>query len=95
MRDPVRVSPTVRDIAAVIEEARQTVPDLRVRFRTDCRGKAWLVDICCSTVYVSSRLRFDEALSAITEGVAALVRNADIDASLIPAQRKGDMTECA
>ena len=57
----------------VLAHAAQRVPTLQVVVTSDCRDREWLVDSCCTTIYIPHDLPEDRAAGALTEAVDALV----------------------
>lgn len=81
--------PTARNTTLALHAARQAVPDLRVVVKPDLRGRAWIVDRCCHTVYISGQLTLNQHGEALIAALAALVGSAPRSAlvPLIPAPR--------
>ena len=90
LRDnPPVTPPTARNTTLALHAARQAVPDLRVVVKPDLRGRAWLVDRCCDTIYMSGQLTLHQYGEALIAALAVLVGSAPRTAlvPLIPAPR--------
>lgn len=95
MGDPLGVTPSVRAIICALLRTQDAVSGLQVIVKPDCRGRTWLVDTCCRTIYLSGSLPADRAAEALADALDTLMaemRRAgpgpeELLAAAIPTQR--------
>lgn len=76
-----------RELAAVLV-TQGSVPGLQVIIAPHCHGRAWLVDSCCDTVWLSGQITGGTRTAALFESLAALVATAHRgEVAGIPEQR--------
>ncbi|WP_214370665.1 hypothetical protein [Pseudonocardia sp. H11422] len=53
-----------------------SLSDVQIVVPRHCDGRNWVVDACCSTIYISGRLTLADAVEALQEATAAVHRDA-------------------
>lgn len=63
----------MRAIVSALLRTQEVVPGLQVIVKPDCRGRTWIVDTCCKTIYLSGSLPAGQASEALADALDALV----------------------